>query len=228
MERQPLIAPAWRRAALVSALLGLAVFLSLAVLTFHAGRTGFDSWAFRVLPRHISPSHEQFLLSFTEPSVSVLLLILTAVLAASARRVDVVGLVVLGPSLGTLLVAGVVKPVVHRTLFAGATGTYPSGHETGVACSATVLLVAFGQLPLRRVARCALAVVLGGWVVVAAVALTRGYYHYATDTIGALGFSLALVLALAALLDRCASTWPGRRPRPVPVDEPDAQLTPRV
>jgi membrane-associated phospholipid phosphatase len=246
---QRLIAPAWRRPALVGASLGLAVFLSLAVLVFHARRTGFDTWAFRVLPEHIAPSRTQFLIGFTEPAISVVLLALTVVLAAATRRVRLVVLAVVGPALGTALASDVAKPFIHRSLFETTSGSYPSGHETGVTCTATVLLIAFGQLPVRRAAKVVLAAVLTVWVAVAAVALTRFYYHYATDTIGAIGLSVAFVFGLAALLDRYwpsggrpawlptraarparpdgpARPLPSRRPRPAS-DEPEAQLTPR-
>lgn len=226
---QRMIAPAWRRPALLGAGLALAVFVVLAVLTFHATRSSFDSWTFRVLAQHLSPSRADFLISFTEPAVSVLLLVLTTVLAGSLGRYDVAVLAALGPALGTLLASDVGKPLIHRTMSGNAAGTFPSGHETGVTCTATVLLVAFGQLPIRRAARLVLAAVLAGWVLVAAVGLTRSYYHYATDTIGAMGFSIALILGLAALLDRYRprrrrrpSPPVARRPRPRPV-----QLTPR-
>ncbi|WP_375503945.1 hypothetical protein [uncultured Jatrophihabitans sp.] len=250
---QPLIAPAFRRPALFVAVLGFAVFFSLAVLIFHAKRTAFDSWAFRVLPERISSAPAQFMIGFTDPAVSVLLLVLTVVLAWSVRRLDIVILAVVGPIVGTILVSDVAKPIVHRTLFGGTTGTYPSGHQTGVTCTATVLLIAFGLLPLRRPVKYALAVVLAVWVIIAAVALTRFYYHYATDTIGSMGLSVALVLGLAGLLDRYwpsrggasrrpprqaraapsrsprpVRPRPSRRPRPVPADESGTQLTPRA
>ena len=219
----PLIAPAWRRPALVAGLVGVAVFLALAVALFHGHRTAFDSWAFRVLPAHIADGPAQFLLGFTEPALSVLLLALTIAVAASVRRYDLALLALIGPALATALASDVAKPVIHRTLFAGTVGSYPSGHETGVASTATVVLIALGQVPFRRIARYAVAAVLGGWVVVAAVALTRGYYHYATDTIGAAGLSIGLMLGLAALLDALRPALVRR----VPADGPDVQLTPR-
>ena len=84
-----------------------------------------------------------------------------------------------------------------------------------------MLLVAFGQLPLHRAVKYVLAGVLLVWVAITAVALTRYYYHYATDTFGAIGLSVALVLGLSALLDRLSALldrlrarW--ARPRPEP------------
>lgn len=210
----PLIAAPWRRRASAAAVAGIAVFLSLAVLVFHASRTAFDAWAFRVLPGHISDSHAQFLIGFTDPALSVVLLTLLVVLALSARRVELAVLAVAGPALGTVLASDVLKPLIRRTLFDGTAGSFPSGHETGVTCTATVLLVAFGQLPVRRAGRYVLAALLGLWVVVSAVGLTRFYYHYATDTIGAVGFSVAFVLGLALLLDRYR--LPRRRPPATP------------
>ena len=226
----PLIGRAWRRPALLGAGLALTVFVLLAVVTFHATRTSFDLWVFRVLAQQFSPHRAVFLISFTEPAVSVLLLVLTTVLAGSLRRFDLAVLAALGPALGTLLASDVGKPLIHRTMSGAAAGTFPSGHETGVTCTAMVLLLAFGQLPVRRAAHVLLAVVLACWVLVAAVGLTRSYYHYATDTIGAIGFSIALILGLAALLDRY---WPRPRRRPLPpaaARRPSprpAQLTPR-
>ena len=236
----PLITPAWRRPALVAGLVGVTVFLALAVLLFHGHHTAFDSWAFRVLLAHIPGSSAQFLLGFTEPALSVLLLALTAAVATSVRRFDLALLALVGPAVATALASDVAKPVIHRTLLGGTVGSYPSGHETGVTCTATVVLIALGQLPLRRTARYAAAAVLAGWVVVAAVALTRNFYHYATDTIGAMGLSIALMLGLAALLDaivpalgrrgvdRPRSDATAPRPAPLPVDGHEDQLTPRA
>ncbi|WP_375486898.1 phosphatase PAP2 family protein [uncultured Jatrophihabitans sp.] len=228
----PLLSPAWRRRARVVALVGLAVFLALAVLTFHGRSTSVDSWVFRKLPGLIRPQTASFLLQFTEPAVSVVLLALLVVLAASARRFDVVVLAVVAPVLGTLLASDVAKPLIHRTLFDGTVGSFPSGHQTGVTCTATVLLVAFGQLPLHRAARYVLAGVLLVWVVITAVALTRYYYHYATDTLGAIGLSVAVVLGLSTLLDRVGARWarPGpapATPRPRPRPGPARRSTPQ-
>jgi undecaprenyl-diphosphatase len=95
-----------------------------------------------------------------------------------------------------------VKPVFDRTIH-GEHLAYPSGHTAGTAAFALVTgLLLAGVLRLRRAA--ALAVILGAAVAggsVAAWAQTVLVAHYATDTLGGLCLTLAVVPPLALLVD---------------------------
>ena len=70
---------------------------------------------------------------------------------------------------------------------------------------------------MRRAHRVVVAVLLGLWVGLAAIGLVRNHFHYATDTIGAVGVATAVVLASALLIER----RPARFARRVPVSAGD-------
>lgn len=203
------------------------VALGLAVALFHRHGTGFDSWTFRELLTHIGPTPGSALLGFSTPAISIVLMTLVVLGALRVRRRDVAVLAVLGPLLALLLSEVVLKPVVGRVLgpavFAGfpvgpLTGSYPSGHETGVVSAAVVLLIVSWQLPLRRRGRLVTVAVLAFWALAAAIGLVRNYWHYATDTIGGAAVPIAAVLTTALLIDRyLPARWHG------PVSSPDAR-----
>lgn len=95
-----------------------------------------------------------------------------------------------------------VKPIFDRTIH-GEHLAYPSGHTAGTAAFALVTgLLLAGILRLRRAA--ALAVILGVTFVcgsIAAWAQTVLVAHYATDTLGGLCLTLAVVPLLALVVD---------------------------
>jgi membrane-associated phospholipid phosphatase len=211
-----LIGPAWRRAATVVALLGAVLAIGLGLAVHHHGATRFDNWAFVRLFIHIGPHGAKELLIFSEPVLTVGTCLLVAVTAALQRQWDLAVLGALGPLVAELVTELVGKPLFARVYgFAHnheVTGSYPSGHETGVASAAVLLLIVVGRSRLRTVAKAWLAVVLAVWVLLGALGLTRNFYHYLTDTIGAIGVSTAVVLAAALVIDRVSS--PGGRGRP--------------
>ena len=148
------------------------------------------------------------LLGVTDPWMSTGLLAGVAVIALLARRWDVAVLAVVAPLLALGVTEWLLKPLIGRGIgpdvhLAGAIvrGSFPSGHETGVASTAAVLLVVAGQAALTRAARIAVAVVLAGWVVLAAVGLVINRWHYPTDTVGAVAVSTVVVFATALLID---------------------------
>ncbi len=189
---------------------GALLAVVLGVIVFRGTTTRFDSWVFVELYRHVGLQGQVALIHFSDPVLSTGLMAAVALAAALARRWNVVALAVAGPLLALGLTEAVLKPVVGRLLgplvlhgsSAGALpGSYPSGHETGVVSVATVTLIACAQLRAPRAVRAGVTVLLAAWVVVAAVGLVRGFFHYATDTIGALGVTVAIVLATALAVD---------------------------
>jgi membrane-associated phospholipid phosphatase len=213
----PLIDARWRLAATVSIASGVALALALAILFFHGRGSGFDSWVLTELDDHLGRTGALALLGVTDPWMSMGLLAGVVVVAALVLRWDVAVFALTAPLLAVGATEWVLKPLIGRTLgpqvlSAAATvqGCFPSGHETGVASTALVLLVVSGQVPLHRPARIGLAGLLGVWVVLAAVGLVRNHFHYATDTVGALGVSVAVVLSTALLVDRLGLVRPTR------------------
>lgn len=218
----PLVQRAWHRPAWFAIALGLAVGLAIGALTYRSASTSFDNWVARELFRRIDVGARP-LLQLSDPYFTVALLACVAICGALARRWDIAVLAVVGPALAIVLVEYVLKPVFGRQLgpyvLYGSTvdalrGSYPSGHETGVVSTALLLLIVSAQVQLSRGWRVVVCVVLALWSVLAAVGLVRNFYHYATDTIGAMGFTVAFMLGTALLVDRSSLSSLGGRSRP--------------
>jgi len=211
---RPLVATRGRPAAAVAIAVGAAVAVVLAVIVWHGTTTSFDTWVFE---RGYSPLGPQFgcrrrmWLLFSEPVVSILVPIAIVVWAAVTRQRNLAVFAAVGPLVALGVTELIGKPLVDRLLGPGVlrgstagavSGAYPSGHETGLVSWLLVgLLVVFRQTgSVRwRVAALVVAVV---WAVLGAFGLTMNYYHYATDTIGAMGLTVAVVLGVALLFDR--------------------------
>ncbi len=225
----------WRPVAQSAITAGIGVAVVLGVLTFHDGWTSYDSWILHTLDAHIGAWGSGQLFGFTQPAIAVSLMAFVLVGALVVRRVDVALLAVVAPVAGVVLTSEILKPVLDRPgpmlvnnqLRTGAVGSYPSGHQAGVTCAALVLFLVACQLPIGRRARTGVAIVLLAWVAVASIALTRGVFHYSTDTIGAAGLSTAVVLGTALLIDRWLPPRLGGRPaaQQVPERARAAQLT---
>lgn len=208
----PLIAPRWRGGALVAIVVAVAVTSLLAVLVHHEASTRFDTWVLRTAYRHIDIDGAHALIKVASPLLSIGVLVAVTVGALIARRWDLAILAVAGPVVAELITELILKPAVGRLIgpyvyrggsLAGAiTGSFPSGHETGIAAAALVLFIVAVQLRVGRAVRVLVAVFLTVWTLVAALALVRNSYHYATDTIGAVAVSIAAVLAIALSMDR--------------------------
>jgi membrane-associated phospholipid phosphatase len=207
----PLIALRLRPAAIGAVVAAAAVTAWLAVMSYHAGSTAFDTWALRTSSRHLGPGWARVLIHLSDPWLTFAVLVVVGVAAALARRWDLLALTVVGPGAAVLVTEYVLKPIIGRlisvNIFFGDytnayVGSFPSGHETGVIAAALVVLFAAGSLPLRPAARLTTVAVLVIWVVLAAVGLVRNLYHYATDTIGGAGVSVVIVLGAALALDR--------------------------
>ncbi len=208
----PLIAPRWRAAALIAIVVSAAVVAWLSAISYHAGITAFDNWALHSAYHHLGRGAADALILLSEPVLTICLLVVIAVGAALRRRWGLAVLAVAGPLLAELVTELLLKPAVGRLMgpfvyhggsLAGATsGAFPSGHETGVASAAVVLLIIGAQVTAGLVARLTVVVVLTAWTLLAALGLVRHFYHYATDTIGAVAVSIAVVLAVALAVDR--------------------------
>lgn len=215
-----LITDTWRKPVAWASALAVVLAAALAAVV-HGSSTAFDSWMFRELYHHIGTNGALSLLDLSSPALPLGILAIVAVSAALLRRWDVVALAVTGPGLAVGLTKYVLKPLISRPLSqdtvaqlfgihlttGGFTvdGVFPSGHETAVASTALVLLVVAGQLPLRARGRTVVVTVLGLWTLLAAVGLVRNFWHYATDTIGAICISVAVIGTVALVIDRLGS-----------------------
>lgn len=213
LSDRPLIAdhrPAW-----VIVAIGALVAVVLAAVVWHGTTTAFDTWAFRRassdFPPSSSPGRRAWLL-FSEPAVSFLVPAGVAIWGALTRRWNVALLAAVGPALALGLTELIGKPLVGRVLGPGVlrgstvgalSGSYPSGHETGLVSWLVLLLVVVFRAPVTRTARASCLAVAVLWALAGGVGLTVNYYHYATDTIGAVGLATATVLGVALLIDRC-------------------------
>lgn len=195
----------WRSFAALLAFEGAAVAVILGIV-LHAHRsTHFDNVILRDLYLHLTGRWPHALLTLSDPIVSVALLAVVLVAATSARRYTLAVLAVTGPVLTVSLTQFVFKPLVARPYGehtpTGTSLAYPSGHESLVASTATVVVVAICLLPWPIVTRLAAIAVTVAWTVFAGIGLVINFYHYTTDVIGAISFSLAVVLTLAFGLD---------------------------
>ena len=222
MTDASLIAPAWRvRVAWVCLVAGVA-FAALATLVAGGRSTAFDSWAFRGLYAHIGYHAAIDLLIFSLPVLSITTCAVVVVFSALARRWDLATLAVLGPVLTLALTEWVFKPLLGRGLYVSdffspgslpglkgelpsVHGVFPSGHESAVASTAWVLVIAASQLRLARRWRAVVLVVIALWTALGAVGLARNLWHYLTDTLGAMLLATLVVLGLALLIDRYGS-----------------------
>lgn len=227
----PLISPAWRTRAAWVCVVAVIGFAVLAALVAGSHSTGFDDWTFRELYRHTGDSFAQATLGLSQPAVSISICALIVVAAALARRWEIAVLASVGPGATVLLAKYVFKPLLGRVfssddLFRAllgrvpnadtytVTGTFPSGHESAVASTACVLVILCFRAPVTRRVRAALLALIAAWTLIAAIGLVRNFWHYATDTIGAICLAVAVVVALALVVDRYLPSmeqWVARR-----------------
>jgi membrane-associated phospholipid phosphatase len=203
----------WPRAALAVIAACVAVVALLGALVYDdTGGNWFDNGVLRVI-RDVVPDWVQgAAMHLTDPPLVLGLLVSIAIVGLLVRRLDIAALAVLAPAVSVLLTEEVLKPLVHRsnTVVTHGLGqsealAYPSGHETGLASLACVLGVILLSSRVRNGRKLLWAAVLALAVVAAAMGLVGQFYHYATDTIGALGVALAVTLTAGLLIDRTAA-----------------------
>ena len=158
------------------------------------------------LAAHIGPTAQSLLLALSEPGLTVGIVLAVAAVAALRRRWRVAALALLGPGLGFLLEAYVLKPGIGRRL--DTAYAFPSGHETGVTTMLTLLLVVAWHARLPRIGKAAAVVVALLWSLGAAAGLVRAGYHYASDTLGGIALGPAVVLLVALGLDALVRRLP--------------------
>ncbi|HEX3336680.1 MAG TPA: hypothetical protein VHS54_09480 [Jatrophihabitans sp.] len=194
---------------------------ALSVWLHDSTTTAFDNWMLRVLYNHIGQTGSQPLLGISEPMLTFTLLAAVVIFAALVRLWTVVALALIGPLVALGLTELVLKPLVHRTIgksilqndpYPGFGTAFPSGHETGVMAAALVLALVLHRSPLPKSWRITGWVVLALWTVVAALGLVRGFYHYATDTVGAITLTTASVLGTALVIDAATHASQPRSP----------------
>jgi len=227
----PLVTPAWRTRAVFVCVIALIAFALLAALVAGSHSTGFDDWMFRELYRHTGDSFAEATLGFSQPALPIAICALIVIAAAFARRWNIAVLASVGPGLTVLLTKYVLKPLLGRVfssddLFKAlvgrvpnvdtytVTGTFPSGHESAVASTACVLAILCLRAPATRRVRIVLLALIATWTLIAAIGLVRNFWHYATDTVGAMLLAIAVVVGTALLIDQYLPTvqrWLARR-----------------
>lgn len=191
--------------------LAAAVVAALGIWLHDRWSTGVDHSITHFFATHLPGQQTaMFLLGFTDPVLAIGVCAVVAGAAAIGRRWNVVLLAVLGPLIAVGLTEFVLKPLVGRPLGGGTyegvyypvADAYPSGHETGLCALTTLLAVLALRTCWPTVVKALLTALLALWSLVGAVGLIRNYYHYPTDTLGALGVSIGTVVATALVIDR--------------------------
>jgi membrane-associated phospholipid phosphatase len=134
------------------------------------------------------------------PLLVAVVLLLLATVAFAARGPRGLALALVGPLLAMITTSLVLKPLIDRTH--GGELAFPSGHTTAVASmslAAGILLLGWVVVPSAL--RWAGAVVLTLLAVAVAVSMVGLGDHYPTDTVGAAGVALAVVLLVALGVD---------------------------
>lgn len=221
--RAPLIDPTWRTRTVWVCAVALIGFAVLAAVVAGEHATAFDNWMFRELFLHTGNAFATLTLAVSGAAVSITICAVIVVVAARARRWDVALLAAAGPGGTVLLAKYVFKPLIARVLSTDdvyhalhglvppgdsytVVGAFPSGHESAVASTACVLVILCCRAGLSRPLRAIVLAVIAAWALVAAVGLVRNFWHYATDTIGAMCLAVVVVFGLALLLDRYLAT----------------------
>lgn len=136
----------------------------------------------------------------TEPFVLLALIAALALAALLGANTNALVLALGGPAFAVALNTWLLKPAFGR--YYDDHLAYPSGHAVSLVAVLTVLAVlARPGLATRLVVGIAVALTAG-----AGVGMTGLGYHYPTDVLGAATFAVAVVLALAAGLDRRTRT----------------------
>jgi membrane-associated phospholipid phosphatase len=218
MPVEPIIAPSRRRSARIAVVAAITALAVLSIVLHDRGNTSFDTWALRELYVHIGDGWKGVLLGLTTPMLSIIGLGLIAVGAAIGRRWEIVALAVVGPVAALVLTEIVLKPVVDRHWLQVTTQgvqvigpAFPSGHETGLVSMLLVLAVLSWRIGLAPRLRIAVLTLLALWGLLGAVGLVRGFYHYTTDTVGAVAVSAACVLGTALAIDAVGARIDQRR-----------------
>jgi membrane-associated phospholipid phosphatase len=206
--RRPPLVP-WPRAALTAVVVATVLCLGFGLVVRGddhglAVDNSFHDWILRSFDVYTRFDMVQL----TDRLLIVLATGLVAGFAVLGRRVDIAVLSVAAPLVATGLTEYVLKPAFDRTVpqVAHMTGVetkaYPSGHEAAVSSVLVVLalLLLRSRLPVSWKVCGVLGLV--AYYVDTVFGLVGQYYHYLTDTIGALAVAIAVVLGLGLIIDR--------------------------
>jgi membrane-associated phospholipid phosphatase len=215
---------------------GLAALAAVATAVL-AGRYAGESTAGRT-DRHLGNLLEQrgtaravseVVASVGGPAPTAVVLLVLAVIAWRVRGGRGLALVLMGPPTAMVTTSLALKPLVGR--MRGDELAFPSGHTTSVTSLAVAAAVLFLGVPgVSRARRALVVVALAGVVASVAVSLVARDHHYATDTLGAVGVALAVVLAAALVVDAWADVVadPGPDPRVFDPRERPTDVLPRT
>ena len=201
-----------RSAALLVIGTGLAVLVVLGTWLHDDTRGNpFDDAVQRAVLRLLPGGVLTALLHLSDPPLVAGLLCSLVIVGVLLRRPDLAALALLAPAASVVVTEELLKPLVHRsnhivTHDLGLTGTlaFPSGHETGVASVLSVIAVVVLGARLGRRATLAWCAGLGLVLVAAAAALVGEFYHYATDTVGAVAVVAVVTPSVALAVDAVA------------------------
>ncbi|MHC1562391.1 phosphatase PAP2 family protein [Actinomycetospora sp. C-140] len=230
--RTPLVVAAVRRRVVIA--IGVAAAITGVLAWRYAGDSGAgraDTRITEVLDDQPGIAHSlaRGFAALGGPLPVVVALLLLAPLAWYLRRGRGLGLVLAGPTTAMVVTSLVLKPLVERTR--GGELAFPSGHTTSVASIAVTCAVLVLGLPtLPRALRLLAVAGLAALVVAVGVSLVVRGIHYPTDTLGALGVAVAVVLGVALAVDAFADVVsdPGPDPRAFDPREKPTDVLPRV
>jgi undecaprenyl-diphosphatase len=215
MPPQRIIPRTQRRLVATLAVSCAIVLVALGVALHDHRDTTFDHWVFIRLDRHLGDHARVLLLGLSEPGITIGVLAMVTVGALIARSWPVAVLAVAGPLLAIGLTEEILKPLIHRTQSWTLDGmhyhglAFPSGHETGLVAMLTVVGLLLPRVRLSPLARTVAYAVLIGWALLGAIGLVRGFYHFATDTIGGIAVAIAVVCGVAFVVDAVAARTAG-------------------
>lgn len=138
------------------------------------------------------------LIAYGLPLGAITVVLGLALMAWFRRDLKAFVLCLVGPALAVLITDVVLKPLVDRHL--GRSLAYPSGHATGAAAVAALVVIL-----LHRWRGWRATILLGPLTLVlpaaTGVALVRLAFHYPTDVVGGTAMGVATLVALAIALD---------------------------
>lgn len=191
--------PLAERRHLIAGTIGLVAMCALAA-TFadDGGLNSLDRWAEDAVQTWLG-DHRTTLEILSEPSTSAVLLplaILAAIYFGYQRRWAPMTLILVAPIIAVAINGWILKPLFDRHL-AGHL-VYPSGHTVSLIAVMTALALA----ARTAIAETAVVVIAAVLLFGAAVGMIGLGYHHLTDILGGVGFGIAVVVGVAAVIDR--------------------------
>jgi hypothetical protein len=198
----------WRRPAV--AIAGVCAALVAAMgYAFHDQSHG--SWFDQRVDPHIGRINKHvllLLLHLSDPPAVVVAYVVLIVVLIVRQRWRSVALAALTPAVAILSVEHILKPAIYRTQYLyelqlherGALA-FPSGHETGVGSFLAVCGLLASTAAWSRGVRITVVAAIVVVALLAAVGLVGRFYHFATDTFGAILYCVAVVLVVGLLID---------------------------